>query len=131
MRRLFSTFAHGPPGVGLLLMRVVAGAGLIEPAIRLLVGGTSMVSAALDVLAIGLGLLLIAGLWTPIVSTLIAVGALGTAFSSPFPPRWILLAAMAAALALIGPGAWSVDARWFGWRRLEIGKRDNNRDAKP
>jgi len=90
-----------------------------------------MVSAALDVLAIGLGLLLIAGLWTPIVSTLIAVGALGTAFSSPFPPRWILLAAMAAALALIGPGAWSVDARWFGWRRLEIGKRDNNRDAKP
>ena len=31
-----------------------------------------------------------------------------------------LLAAMAMAVALIGPGGWSVDARWFGWRRIDI-----------
>src|SRR6266851_5421350 len=29
MRRLFSTFAHGPPGVGLLLMRLSAGMGMV------------------------------------------------------------------------------------------------------
>jgi putative oxidoreductase len=31
-----------------------------------------------------------------------------------------LLAAIGAALALLGPGAWSVDARLFGWRRIDV-----------
>jgi hypothetical protein len=31
-----------------------------------------------------------------------------------------LLAGLGAALALLGPGAWSVDARLYGWKRIEI-----------
>jgi len=32
----------------------------------------------------------------------------------------LLLATMAMALALIGPGTWSLDARIFGWRGVDI-----------
>jgi putative oxidoreductase len=132
VRRLFSTFAHGPPGAGLLLLRVVAGVVLIEECVRHLMSGPSIGAAALDVFAVGLGLLLIVGLWTPIVGALIAIDALWNVYlSTPYPPRWILLGAMAAALALIGPGAWSVDAYRFGWRRLEIRNGNGNHDSPP
>jgi hypothetical protein len=32
----------------------------------------------------------------------------------------VLLASFGIALALLGPGIWSVDARRFGWKRIEI-----------
>jgi hypothetical protein len=34
-----------------------------------------------------------------------------------------LLATLGAALALMGPGTWSVDARLAGWRRIQIPRR--------
>ena len=111
-------------------MRVVAGVVLVEQGVRFLMGGPSIGSSILDVFAIGLGLLLIAGLWTPIVAALITADALWNAAWPPHLAHWILLATMAAALGLIGPGAWSVDARRFGWRRLEI-RDGTEHDAPP
>jgi uncharacterized membrane protein YphA (DoxX/SURF4 family) len=35
----------------------------------------------------------------------------------------ILLATLGTAVALLGPGAWSVDARLFGWKRINIPNR--------
>jgi len=65
------------------------------------------------------GLLLCAGLWTPIAGCVLSVVALWSAFSEQ-ADFWaqILLATMAGALAMLGPGAWSVDARLFGRKRL-------------
>jgi uncharacterized membrane protein YphA (DoxX/SURF4 family) len=65
------------------------------------------------------GLLLCAGLWTPITGGLLTILALWSAFSGSGDP-WpqVLLAAVGAALAMLGPGAWSVDARLFGRKRL-------------
>jgi len=32
---------------------------------------------------------------------------------------WLLLGTAAVALAMLGPGLWSIDARLFGWKRIE------------
>jgi len=65
------------------------------------------------------GLLLCAGLWTPIAGAVLSIFALWSAFSGT-GDTWaqILLASVGAALAMLGPGAWSIDARLFGRKRL-------------
>ena len=87
-------------------------------------------AALFQMLSMGLGLLLLAGLWTPVAGALAAVAALWNVFSSGHPWRWIMLATLGAALALIGPGAWSIDARLFGWRRFDIRDRQSQ-DSPP
>jgi uncharacterized membrane protein YphA (DoxX/SURF4 family) len=67
------------------------------------------------------GLFLLVGLWTPIAGTLLAILASRSAFMHPADSlSWILLGSLSAALALLGPGGWSVDARLFGWKRVEL-----------
>ena len=74
----------------------------------------------------GAGVLLIVGLWTPVAGALAAVLELYTSLSpSGDPWTHALLATVAIALALLGPGAWSVDARLFGWKRIAIRDRDH------
>ena len=106
-------------------MRLVAGIAVIDHAVIQLRAGAPLVPTALEVLGIAAGMLLLAGLWTPAMGSLVAALGIWNAFSQSGDP-WadILLATIGAALALIGPGAWSVDARLFGWRRIEV--RDRN-----
>lgn len=123
VRRLFSTFAQGAPGVGLLVLRLASGIALICRALLSLWNRPSVEPVVLSALMICLGILLVVGLWTPIAGTLLAVVALGYAFEQ-LANLWtcVLLATIGIALALLGPGRWSVDARLFGWKCL--GSRD-------
>jgi uncharacterized membrane protein YphA (DoxX/SURF4 family) len=74
------------------------------------------------------GLLLITGLWTPVVATVMVLLELWRIISRQGDPASdILLCTLALAIALLGPGAWSVDARLFGWKRIEIDTQKNKR----
>lgn len=95
-----------------------------------LLAGPPLGAVLLQTVAIVLGLLLLAGLWTPVAGTIVAAQALWNVFSSGDPWPSIMLGTLGAALALIGPGAWSIDARLFGWRQLEIRDR-KGRDSSP
>ena len=121
MRRLFSTFARGWPGVGLLLIRVVAGVSLVIDGVEKFQAGHTAGALLLGILAAGDGALLVAGLWTPIAgSFVIALAAWEILVRHDNPHPVILLSAIGATLALVGPGALSFDARLFGWKRIDL-----------
>ena len=118
VQRLYSTFARGWPGMGLLFLRLSAAITAFH-----FCGGTLALDRSLYKTAIeaAAALLLCAGLWTPIAGGVLAALAVWTAFSRT-DDRWafILLAVVGLALAMLGPGAWSIDARLFGRKRLSL-----------
>jgi len=120
LRRLYSTFAGGWPGFGLILMRLVVGFALVSSAGSALLGGPAIPMTILSVLLAAAAILLIVGLFTPIVGTLVALIESCRLFTIPADRLlYLLVATLGAALAMLGPGLWSVDARLFGWKRIE------------
>ena len=119
MRRLYSTFAGGWPGIGLMLMRIVAGVALGSGAASGLMV-SSAVTLHIPFLLMGIAaMLLIVGLYTPIVGTLVAGFESYRWFIAPDDRLvYLLIGTLGAALAMLGPGHWSIDARLFGWRRI-------------
>lgn len=138
LQRLFSTFPSGRPGIGLLLLRLVLGglaatlgvlelAGAVEHSILV-----SVVAAILVVSGAGL----IVGFMTPLASALVGLCILGMALSwIPTPPLAsmgvtlvaLLMVVTAIGLALLGPGAFSVDGQLFGRREIVIPPRSPER----
>jgi uncharacterized membrane protein YphA (DoxX/SURF4 family) len=77
-----------------------------------------------SIIAATAGVLLLIGLWTPIVGTVITVvevWVVCSVKSDPWTP--IVFATLGAIIAMVGPGAWSIDARLFGRKRIEIPER--------
>ena len=120
LRRLYSTFAGGWPGIGLVLMRLTIGVALAYSAGSTLLSNPLILTAIVSVLLVCAGVLLIIGFFTPIMAALVALDAVIRFFTTPADRMaYFLLASLGAALAMLGPGSWSVDARLFGWKRIE------------
>jgi putative oxidoreductase len=121
VQRLFSTFPHAWPGAGLLVLRVAAGGPLIIDAIQ---GGWRphhVTAVAGQLGAIGVGTCLVAGVWTPVAGALQLIFELWTVLSRHGADRSaLLLVGIAAGVMMLGPGAWSVDARRFGRKRIDL-----------
>jgi len=74
------------------------------------------------------GMLLIAGLWTPVVGTLTAIGEVCMTVSlhdlrTGDAEIRAILALLSLSIAMLGPGAWSLDAHLFGRKRFDIDRR--------
>jgi uncharacterized membrane protein YphA (DoxX/SURF4 family) len=135
-QRTFSTFPDGRSGLGLLLLRAIAGGVLAwcggvwfvswhDPRIF------TMLAAAFELTS---GVALLLGYLTPLASVFAALTSLGIAVAwLPIPsgsldPSAIRLSAgfvavIAVSLSCLGPGAFSIDARRYGRREIIIPKR--------
>jgi len=130
LQRLFSIFPNHLPGFGLLLMRLSLGITLIHLGTANLPAAPA-ISIAWQLVGPVAGVFVIAGLWTPIAATVAALNQIWVALSIPSAQKdaeWIhvLLAILCASVAMLGPGAWSVDARLFGRRRFPTRQRGSH-----
>jgi len=114
-------FPNGWPGRGLLLLRLVIGFFLIHDGVVRLMGPSQRESIALQVIAAIAAIFLIIGLWTPIAGVLVTLTEFCIALRGIDQMRSaILLATIAIAIAILGPGAHSIDAILFGRKRLDV-----------
>src|SRR5882762_1510473 len=76
------------------------------------------------VVAAAAALLLLVGLWTPLAGGALALVELCIAVSQISDPLLsVILATLGGTLAMIGPGAWSIDALLFGRKHIDISNR--------
>lgn len=122
MQRLFSTFPCAWPGFALLVLRCIAATALIAYAnidMWLSFEPTLLLMHGLTIITV---ILLIGGLWTPAAGI---AQALLQFYNNPpgidatdlSPMLW---AAVGLCVAMLGPGAYSVDSRLFGRRRIDV-----------
>jgi putative oxidoreductase len=112
VQRLFTIFPNSLPGLGLLLLRVTTLAAVMADG--------PLPSPLVFVQALCGGLLLI-GLWTPVAATACClIEAWLAILAGPGAGTHAAFAGISLSLALLGPGAWSLDCRLYGRRRVTL-----------
>jgi putative oxidoreductase len=102
-------------------MRAVAGSALVVRAVLTLRSDPPPMNVTIPaIFLLGAGILLIAGLWTPIAGAAIGLTEMWKMLMLPGDKwLWLMLGTAGVTLAMLGPGLWSIDARLYGWKRLE------------
>ncbi len=116
-------FPSGRPGIALVIVRLSLAGTLLRHAYRC--GPTASLSWSVPVLIL-IALALSVGVATTIASTLYCLAEVAFLTITGFDASELMLSIpVAVALALLGPGAYSLDARMFG-RRVILLPPDNN-----
>jgi len=135
--RTFSRYPSGSAGIGLLVLRLVAGSGAVLEAALQLSAMQASLGAVMAAAALLAGGALVLGFMTPVAGLLLAVqgmallGAFSCGISRVFDSRMALIefVAIAVALAIVGPGSTSIDARLFGLREVAISDKKRLEDS--
>ncbi len=128
MQKLFSAFPSGWPGVGLVLLRAFVSVTIISRTVPYVAQGrVSQLGWVVITLSLASAVCLFAGFMTPLIATTVAIVATILTVSGTIPPLFEVIT-LAVTVALLGPGAFSLDARMFG--RREILVPNTSRSAK-
>jgi uncharacterized membrane protein YphA (DoxX/SURF4 family) len=123
MQRLFSTFPNDWPGCGLLLLRLTVAVPLLIESVMFICGMSHGSVLGIQLAALATAGLLVAGLSTPLASTMQILLESWMAWYEPGRlVEHIVLTVIGISLIMLGPGAWSVDARLFGRKRIDLGQ---------
>jgi hypothetical protein len=125
-------FPQGRPGVALLLLRIsLAATLLVSLAKRPDVSSAPLLFAAILVVCL-VSVSLSVGFLTPLLSIIAGVAVIANLLIDFNLGNFICLFSIvnAAALALLGPGAYSVDARLFGRRVIVIHSHKDTRKTQ-
>lgn len=122
LQRLFSMFPNGWPGRSLLVLRLVAGTILIYDGASAQPRASAWEAIILQILAFVSATLFMIGLGTPLASLALASVEVAFVFSKTgHIETSILMTGMGLAMASLGPGFLSIDARLYGRKIIVIG----------
>jgi hypothetical protein len=110
-------FPAGVPGIALLVLRIALAWAILDGCFDV----SSLSTLPLICFALALqSLLLCLGLLTPVVSVIACAFEVAAGFVAGHADgRFVALSALnAAAISMLGPGAYSLDARLFGRREI-------------
>ena len=126
MQRIYSTFPSGWPGAGLLLLRLASGVtAIVDAGLSLWQWGGAPI-LMLRIFEVLGGLLFLCGLTTPIAGLLLAAIEVSLLLlRRTLVDRDVAIMIVALSLAMLGPGAYSVDARLFGRKRIDLDSLDD------
>jgi putative oxidoreductase len=120
IQRLFSSFPDSWPGVGLLLLRLATGVPFVVNGTWALSFGQESGGVIFAMTELSCGSLILVGLWTPVAAVAQALLQGAIVFTKHYDLLHMAGGVIGLSLALLGPGAWSIDARLYGRRRIRV-----------